>query len=241
MASSSGAHRGARRPLVHRGPDPPSGRRSARRGVDPAPDLRVHPLRQPLTWHRAPGQGPERCSVSPCPQICTQVGESGHLVVRSRALELRRRSGSHTSSPGSPHVVHCGRSSRRLVPRGWGLPEGGQGRAGGEATRMVHSGRVVHVSTQGRGHQPTASQQGQTAVDLRKGVRSPASTRVMTKMSYICRGVLEPHSGWGQSGPPGSPTVPGDLQDTSSARSTEQLRPTPGPGDWSARGSDRRG
>ena len=34
--------------------------------------------------------------------------------------------------------------------------------------------------------------------DLHEGPRSPASTRVMTRMRELSRGILEPHSGWGR-------------------------------------------
>jgi hypothetical protein len=82
--------------------------------------------------------------------------------------------------------------------RGGDDPAGEQGTRGGDRTTTVHGRRVVHVSTQGDGHRPTAGQQGRLRADLRRGARSPASTPVMTKMKYFSQGVLEPHSGWGR-------------------------------------------
>src|SRR5919199_1743933 len=108
--------------------------------------------------------------MSPCPQICAQVGENGRRTTVPR------------SPPGGDDVA------------------GGQGTGGGNRAATVHRGRVVHVSTQADGHRPTADQQGRSPVDLRGRVRSPGSTPVMKKMKEFSPGVLEPHSGWGRVG-----------------------------------------
>ncbi len=151
--------------------------------------------------------------MSPCPQECAQVGEisAGPATPRistfvepardrRQAADLRRRPDRQVpSTPG-------GQRRRRLSPvhrlRGTGGDGPGrrQGTRGGDRSSAVHSGRVVHVSTQGDGHRPTAGQQGCSGVDLHEQLRSPASTPVMTKMKYFSHGVLEPHSGWGAPG-----------------------------------------
>ena len=105
-----------------------------------------------------------------------------------------------SSSPGCPHVdTSTGGRTPSCTPGGDG-PGRDQGIDGGDRPVTVHSGRVVHVSTQEEGSQPTAGQQALSRGDLHEQVRSPGSTDVMTQMKYFSQGVLEPHSGWGAPG-----------------------------------------
>jgi hypothetical protein len=67
----------------------------------------------------------------------------------------------------------------------WGQSGETQGTGGGWCGSSVHNRRDVHVSTTGRRSPPTVGQQGHSGTDQRKEARSPASTRVMTRMSYL--------------------------------------------------------
>ncbi len=130
-----------------------------------------------------------------CPQECAQVGE-----IRARRVTRgdRHRADGASRRPrhaadlrfgpsGRPAADAAGGRRRAAVRTAWGRAGRGRGQ-GVDDGGAVHSGRVVHVSTQGDGDRPTAGQQGHSAPDLRKGARSPASTRVMTKMKYFSRG-----------------------------------------------------
>ncbi|SDF63827.1 hypothetical protein SAMN05660485_03815, partial [Blastococcus fimeti] len=146
-----------------------------------------------------------------------------HVHSLGRSLPAPLRDGGRTHRPAAPRpgtdrpggaltctytadrrpMARQERDARRPpgsgVHRAWGRTGGNQGSAGGRGAVAVHGGRVVHVSTTGRRSPPTPGQQGCWGADLRKGARSPASTRVMTRMKYFYPNFLEPHSGWGRS------------------------------------------
>lgn len=172
--------------------------------ADPALDLHVHRSRGCSRRSSDPRDGrPPTSRVALSPDLYTGWGERSSSwtdQARTPSAQVRPSPVVPVMSPGSPHVDTCGRWTTRASPGDGDGPAGFRGRRGGETPTTVQNCRVVHVSTQVRGSGPTAGQQGETAVDLREGRRSPASTPVMTKMSYICRGVLEPHSGWGVPG-----------------------------------------
>ncbi len=103
------------------------------------------------------------------------------------------------------------------VHTAWGSDRDRQGTAGGRRPPPVNNRRDVHVSTTGRLSPPTIGQQGHSGPDQREEARSPASTRVMTRMRELSRRILEPHSGWGSS----VPRCPGALQRATDAPPSE--------------------
>jgi hypothetical protein len=132
---------------------------------------------------RRPSAGPAACR--------TAVPASSQV---QRVLSVGHR-------PARVHKSSTGTGGRRPEsPRRGDDPARRPGTWGGDGSMTVHGRRVVHVSTQEEGHQPTAGQQGHSGPDLGRGVRSPGSTAVMTKMKDFSPGVLEPHSGWGRVG-----------------------------------------
>ncbi|SOC52391.1 hypothetical protein SAMN05660748_4063 [Blastococcus aggregatus] len=199
----------ARHPVV--GQPPPRGRQVA-----------VHSCVEP-GGRRNPSSGGTGTGHRPAPASTHREVVPRHVHSLGRSLTEPVRDvtpvldgGSHAApaTPADPRLtwgyVVTGRpevaagSSRRSracsgVHRGWGRTGGNQGSAGGRGAAAVHGGRVVHVSTTDRRSPPTSGQQGWWGPDLRKGPRSPASTRVMTKMRYFYPNFLEPHSGWGRS------------------------------------------
>ena len=146
-----------------------------------------------------------------CPQGCAQAGESR----RGPGRVHRPRSGGTPSSSRLSTGVDKPVDQRRrhlcvaprtaaghLGPPGgrrpWGRTVGKGGTGRGRTAAPVNNSAVVHVSTPGTGSSHTASPQVDSGADLHERPRSPASTRVMTRMRELSRGILEQHSGWGR-------------------------------------------
>ena len=171
-----------------------------------------------------------------CPQECAQAGEiflgrpriapptpGGHpddttLCHAARAGTRLTCTDAVQPEPGHAALLRWGSEGRN----GWGRSGERQGTAGGGRTVTVHNRRDVHVSTQVMRSPPTACQQADSADDQRGHPRSPASTRVMTKMSYLDREFLEPHSGWGSPVPRGSGGQRDAVRDRRSHRGPQQ-------------------
>ena len=69
----------------------------------------------------------------------------------------------------------------------WGSTRDTQGTEGGRRRATVNNRRDVHVSTTEGRSPPTIGQQGHVGPEQRKEARSPASTRVMTRMRELSR------------------------------------------------------
>jgi hypothetical protein len=140
------------------------------------------------------------------PGMCTGWGDL--VAAGSRQVTDRRIDGGGTWRPKSWAVpldstLTCVYVARRVVVRAchqrdehgvghgtrtaWGSSRDTQGTAGGRRPAAVHNRRDVHVSTQAMRSPPTAGQQPHSVPEQGEDPRSPASTRVMTRMSYLDR------------------------------------------------------
>jgi hypothetical protein len=75
----------------------------------------------------------------------------------------------------------------RPLGTAWGSTRDTQGTEGGRRRATVNNRRDVHVSTTEGRSPPTIGQQGHVGPEQRKEARSPASTRVMTRMRELSR------------------------------------------------------
>jgi hypothetical protein len=121
---------------------------------------------------RVIGAGPDRRRLTGPPLVRDAVSASDLRRCPEPGRWSDRGRSQPSNSGSAPHTT-------------WGQSGETQGTGGGWCGSSVHNRRDVHVSTTGRRSPPTVGQQGHSGTDQRKEARSPASTRVMTRMSYL--------------------------------------------------------